>query len=369
MKVLFLSRATLYSVYGGDTVQIESTAKYLRRLGVDVDIRLCNEEISYSDYDLIHCFNITRPADLLRHIRKSHKPFLISTIFVDYRDFEASKKSGLSYWTGKILGADRLEYAKALGRWLVNGERLSSMEYLLRGHRNSIRRLVRNSEFLLPNSESEYKRFSTAYNLKKDYRVIVNSIDPELYFIEAEQAAKRRDPYQVICVSRIEGKKNQLNLIRALNDTEFKLTLIGKPAPNHQRYYEECRKIAGPNIQFTDFVPLEEQIGWYLRARVHVLASWNETCGLSSLEAGYAGCNIVITDKGDTKDYFGNQAWYCDPGNPESIYQAVRGAAFSAVNTGLRDKIRRDYTWDNTARQTLEAYKEALNRSKRQVLN
>src|SRR6186997_1543336 len=98
MKVLFLSRATLYSVYGGDTVQIESTAKYLRRLGVDVDIRLCNEQIRYADYDLIHCFNITRPADLLGHIRKSHKPFLISTIFVDYSDFEASKKAGFRYW-------------------------------------------------------------------------------------------------------------------------------------------------------------------------------------------------------------------------------------------------------------------------------
>lgn len=369
MKVLFLSRATLYSVYGGDTVQIESTAKYLRRLGVDVDIRLCNEHINYSEYDLIHCFNITRPADLLGHIRKSHKPFLISTIFVDYSDFEASRKAGLRYWTGKVLGADRLEYAKALARWLLNGERLSSMEYLLRGHRSSIRQIVKSAAFLLPNSESEYRRFSSAYKLRKDYRVIVNSIDPELFYISQEQASRRRDPHQVICVSRIEGKKNQLNLIRALNGTEFRLTLIGKPAPNHQKYYEECRRIAGSNITFADFVPLDELVDWYLRARVHVLPSWNETCGLSSLEAGYAGCNIVITDKGDTKDYFGDQAWYCDPADPESIYSAIRGAAFSPVRTGLRDRIGQRFTWGNTARQTLDAYKEVLEKSQRQVLN
>jgi glycosyltransferase involved in cell wall biosynthesis len=362
MKVLFLTRATLYKVYGGDTVQIESTAKYLRKLGVAVDIRLSDEQIEYASYDLIHYFNITRPADLLPHISKSGKPYLISTIFVDYSDYEALHRKGVISLAGKIVGPDRLEYLKALARWLKNGESIHSFQYLVRGHGGSVRRIARGASALLPNSESEYRRFVARYHTRNNYHVIHNAIDPELFSFTPEQIHTQRDARQIICVSRIEGKKNHLNLIRALNNTEFRLTLIGKPAPNHMKYYEACRRIAADNIRFADFVPLQDLLSWYLRAKVHVLPSWNETCGLSTMEAAYAGCNIVITDKGDTVDYFGDYAWYCNPAEPESICKAVRLAAAAPVAPGLREKIRRQYTWDESARQTLAAYKDVLGR-------
>ena len=38
------------------------------------DIKLTNEKIDYSKYDLLHFFNITRPADILYHLEKSSLP-------------------------------------------------------------------------------------------------------------------------------------------------------------------------------------------------------------------------------------------------------------------------------------------------------
>ena len=73
--------------------------------------------------------------------------------------------------------------------------------------------------------------------------------------------------------------------------------------------------------------------------------SWFETTGLSSLEAAALGCNIVITNKGDTKEYFGDQAWYCDPSSPDSIRRAVDEAAASGSNGALQKKIVSEYTW------------------------
>ena len=73
MKVLFISRATLYKDKGGDTIQIVNTARYLEKLGVEVTIRLSNEAIDYSKFDLIHFFNIIRPADILLHMERSGK--------------------------------------------------------------------------------------------------------------------------------------------------------------------------------------------------------------------------------------------------------------------------------------------------------
>jgi glycosyltransferase involved in cell wall biosynthesis len=363
MKVLFIARSTLYSVYGGDTVQIISTAKYLRKLDVEVDIKLSHEPINYAEYDLMHVFNAIRPADALVHIKKARIPYVLSTIFVDFSEYQRKHATGIARLMGKTLNGNQQEYIKAIARWAKNGEKVKSRDYLLKGHKRAVEQLANGAALLLPNSENEYKRFIDAYRVKKDYRVIWNGLDPEIFWIDDNEALNWRDPKKVLCVARIEGKKNQLNLIKALNNTPFQLKLIGKPAPNHIQYYENCRAIASGNISFEAFMPQEELVEHYLNAKVHVLASWNETCGLSSLEAAYAGCNLVITNKGDTKDYFGNEAWYCDPEDPASIYDAVLKASEAPYKNTLRERIISTYNWEQAARQTLQAYEKVLDKT------
>ncbi len=102
-------------------------------------------------------------------------------------------------------------------------------------------------------------------------------------------------------------------------------------------------------------------VHYYARARVHVLPSWFETCGLSSLEAAAMGCNIVITAKGYTRDYFGDDAFYCDPGNPGSILEAVMKAAAAKPSIQLAESIKINYTWERAAAMTLSAYQTVLN--------
>ena len=101
-------------------------------------------------------------------------------------------------------------------------------------------------------------------------------------------------------------------------------------------------------------------LDYYRKAKVHVLPSWHETCGLSSLEAAAMGCNIVITEKGFTREYFGDDAFYCEPGDPESIFNAVENAAQSECHTELQQKILHHYTWQQAAASTLIAYQNSL---------
>src|ERR1700741_502747 len=95
MKIAFITRSTLHSVPGGDTEQVLQTAKFLKELGVEVELFLTTEKINYSQYDLIHVFNITRPADILYHISKTNKPVVVSTILVDYTEFDMQHRKGL----------------------------------------------------------------------------------------------------------------------------------------------------------------------------------------------------------------------------------------------------------------------------------
>jgi glycosyltransferase involved in cell wall biosynthesis len=369
MKVLFLSRSTLFTVRGGDTSQIVNTALYLGKLGVQADIRLCDEVIDYRGYDLIHFFNVIRPADILKHIELSGKPYVVTPIFVDYSEFDRTIRKGMTGSILRWLSPDGLEYVKAIARLLVNGEKLVSPSYLWLGQRRSIRKILSHAEMILPNSNSELNRLRARYNGNVPARVIPNAIDPSIFGgnsdITGNGSGKNesKEPNLVISVGRIEGLKNQLNLVRALSGTSYRLILIGSPAPNHKVYYEECRKIAAANVSFVDHIEQKELIGYYRRAKVHVLPSWFETTGLSSLEAAAMGCNLVITDKGDTREYFGDYAWYCDPASPDSIFAAVEKAATCEFREGLRAKIFAEYTWPHTAERTLGAYREIINRS------
>lgn len=360
MKILFLTRSTLYNIFGGDTVQINATAKYLRQLGVEVDIHLGSTKIDYSQYDLLHVFNIIRPADILPHLLRSGKPYVVSTIFVDFTEYEHYHRHGLASLITKSLSTDKLEYLKTIARWLKNGHSMPGLNYLLQGHRKAVKQVAKNASLLLPNSENEYKRFTTHYDINTSYKVIYNGVDPTLFSNKSTDI--KRNKNLVLCVARIEGNKNQLNLIRALNNTHFQLKIIGKPAPNHYKYYKKCLEIAADNIGFEGFVPQHKLWEYYRQAIVHVLPSWNETCGLSSLEAAYAGCNIVITNRGDTAEYYGENAWYCEPNDPTSIYNAVKHAAVSTPNSAFQTKISDIYNWHQAAVQTLEAYNDVLDR-------
>jgi|HubBroStandDraft_5_1064220.scaffolds.fasta_scaffold107765_2 glycosyltransferase involved in cell wall biosynthesis len=363
MKVLFIARASLYKNRGGDTIQLHKTAEWLGKLGVAVEIRTADEDIDYARYDLIHFFNLMRPADILRHAGDCGKPYVVSPLFVDYSEADKRTRKGFARLLLRVVAPDRIEYLKAIARQVLNGEKIISPDYWWYGQRGSIRRILRHTAMLLPNSTNEYCRLRQRFGTDHPYRVIPNAIDPTL-FPGGVGLHSGREQGLVLCAARIEGIKNQLNLIRAVNGSSFRLILIGTPAVNQRAYYEECRKAAGPAVTFVDAVPQEELAAWYCKAQVHALPSWFETTGLSSLEAAAMGCALVISDRGDTREYFGDHVLYCDPASPASILEALEKAAGEGPSEALRKKILARYTWADTARKTLAAYQMALSTPK-----
>ncbi len=355
MKVAFITRSTLYTVPGGDTVQVVQTARQLTDMGIGVDILLSKEIIAYEQYDLLHFFNIIRPADILYHSRKAKKPFVVSTILCRFSEYDKHHRKGIGILFTYLPG-DSVEYLKTIARWVLGKDHLSSYDYIWKGQRKSIIEILGRATMILPNSESEYNRVQEAYPCEIDHLVVPNGINPEKFPFNP---AIKKDEQLIICVARIEGRKNQLNLIKALNNTRFRLALIGAPAPNQIDYYNECRSIAADNIIFLNRVPQQQLLEYYQQAKVHILPSWFETTGLSSIEATVMRCNIVITDKGDTREYFGNDAFYCNPASPESILAAVEKASSAPFNKNLLEKIFEKYTWKQAALQTLKAYQLA----------
>lgn len=358
MKVLFVARNTLFKVWGGDTVQVLETAAHLRELGIEVDVKTTGEVSDYSNYHLLHFFNIIRPSDILPHILTSKLPFVVSTIFVDYSEFEKKNRHGIKGLIMSFLHSDAAEYIKNIVRSAIRGDDKIHRWYLFNGHRKSLIKVADKAARLLPNSQNEYKRLQTHYGINKPFTVIPNGINTSLF--HNDRCVDEKDAKLVLCVARIEGRKNQLRLIEAINNTDYKLLLIGDPAPNQNTYYKLCKKKAASNIEFIHQLPQHELEPFYRKAKVHVLPSWFETTGLSSLEAGIMGCNIVISDRGDVREYFGDYAFYCDPASADSIKQSIDAAASTPVNPKLQQYIEQYYTWKKAAELTAEVYKQIL---------
>lgn len=367
LRVLFQSRKTLFSVPGGDTIQITRTAEALRRIGclVDVSTELAPD---LAGYDLVHLFNLMRPQEVYlqaQNAKRRGRKIALSTIYGPYVEYDIRARGGLAGLLARWIPHSQLEYLKVAARAIVNNElNQGTCCILINGYRNLQKKIVRLTDVFLPNSQSEMERVWGDFPLSRNkaYKVVPNAVDIGIFnpdIITIPEHLKWVEGC-IISVARIEGRKCQLDLVRAMHGLPWHLIVIGKPAPNHLSYYEKVRQEAGNNVHFVDHVEHEQLVMYYKAARVHCLISWMETPGLSSLEAGAMGCGLVITKNGDTYDYFGDFAEYCEPGNVESIRSAIIRAMNTPVSDKLRQHIVQNYTWDRTADATLEAYNNIM---------
>jgi glycosyltransferase involved in cell wall biosynthesis len=357
MKVAMISRSTLFTSKGGDTIQMQQTARHLREMNIQVDIRLTNEKICYEEYDMLHFFNLTRPADILPHIQRTKTPFALTPLFIDYSEFDRYFRKGISGKIFRYLSPGRIEYFKIIARIARRQDSSISLSYFINGHSKSMKTIVEKAAMLLPNSQMEYDTLVHSSFPPASFAIIPNGIDDHLF---GSNVNEQKEPDIILCVARIEGLKNQMNLIRALNDSPFQLYLIGNPAVNQNNYYLKCKEIAASNIHFIDYLPQEELLRYYQKAKVHVLPSWFETCGLSTLEAAAMGCSIVITNRGYASEYYDGHAFYCDPSSPFSILESIQKASKENKDKFFQKKIFTQYTWRIAAEKTYEAYQKIM---------
>jgi hypothetical protein len=72
----------------------------------------------------------------------------------------------------------------------------------------------------------------------------------------------------------------------------------------------------------------------------------------------FCGTNAVAS--GDrAKEYLGDLASYCKPEDIDSIKSAIKKEYFSE-RPQVSEKMKKEFTWDNTASDTLKIYKDLL---------
>lgn len=366
MKVLFQSKTNIFDAPGGDTIQMLKTKEFLEKKGIQVDVSL-DYKNDLSNYDLVHLFNLMDPEELYLHLlnaKKQNKKIVLSTIYGLYTEFERNARGGFFQKIANFLSPFQIEYIKTVVKH-YSEKKMHKGVYLMlfKGYYGLMKEIVDYTSVFLPNSVSEMNRVATDFKLKEyNFVDIPNAIDKTVFLENDDAKENKYSKYKdcIVCAARIEGRKSTLNLVKAVKGTNYTLVLVGKESQNQKKYIKQVYKEAGTNVVFLGSIPHEDLKNLYKVAKVHALVSWMETPGLSSLEAAVMGCNIVVTKKGDTYDYFEDYAFYCEPDDVNSIRNAIDKAYNSPVNPKLKEKILENYIWEKTAQETMKAYEMAM---------
>jgi len=371
MKVLMVNHPDCLRFRGGDMVVLRKLAGALRARGIEV-AECIEAEPDPAGYDVAHVFNTNPPQAILRQVRSLERhgvPVVATTIyhpvsFLWWAEaciraiFSSPRPEAEIEQALESLRLRQLQLSHRDGRSTISvGGTPQSAEYV-----ETQREILRHVDHLLPGSYLEMAEVMRTLRVAdKPFTVVPFGIDAA-EFCGADPgpfAAKYGVRDFVLQVSRFDGLKNQLLLLRALAATQLPIVLVGElmdPA-----YGELCRAQASERVTILPYLPPEELRGAYAAARVHVLPSFMETCGLVTMEAALADCNVVASCTGNEVEYFRDLAYYCDPVDVGSIRSAViRAYDNYADDAGRRERLRklivRKYSWPAAAEAVAVVY-------------
>ncbi|MDI6853041.1 MAG: glycosyltransferase family 4 protein [Deltaproteobacteria bacterium] len=95
---------------------------------------------------------------------------------------------------------------------------------------------------------------------------------------------------------------------------------------------------------------------WFSRAAVYVLPARYEPFGLSALEAGLAGCALVLSGIPSLREIWGDAATYVAPGCPEALRKAVEELIYDHERRSLMAERAKDRALRFTPPRMAESY-------------
>ncbi|MFN2449674.1 MAG: glycosyltransferase [Candidatus Baltobacteraceae bacterium] len=352
LRILYVIRPDAVQRTGGDAVQAIQTAQALRAMGHTVDIA-ASAQPDARGYDIAHVFGVFDPLLARAQIdacRRSATPLALSPIWWDLTEFYARSAA-----VEKALALREGAVEKRLARIRERCPRELTRARARRAaaeRKAAQRELMELAGVLLPNSTAEAYRYVVDLDLHHPrVHVVPNAVDAAA----VEDALPAHPRKGVLCVGRVESRKNQAMMLYALREDDVAITLAGEC---YDGYYRRLCERWNKCVTFTGPLDRAQVFALMRRSLVHALPAWLETPGIASLEAAAAGCAIVAGNRASEFEYFGGDAAYCDPGSAQSIRAAVLGA-IGCARGGARETMRerlRTLTWRHAAQATLEGY-------------
>lgn len=349
IKVLYFTHPAAFNIFGGAEIQIIKTKTHLEKVG-KCFIKLFNIFCDkLDDYDILHVFQMTPECLPL---------------------FRLAKLKGLKtvltpiWWEQYSCGFDNfgpMAFARFYSNWKIY--RMITFRQLY-----PFKDFLDLADIVLPSSRMESRILSNNFRVDiRKFFVVPNGVDERFASAKSDLFIEKYGLTDfILYVGKISKVKNTLSLFKACKEIGTPTVIIGDAQPFEKDYFIECKKIAtnSRNIHLIGPLPHDsnELASAYAAAKVFVLPSWHEVASLSALEAGLAGCNLVLTRRSSAPEYFKNFALYVNPASVEDIKEKILRAYEKPRTDELKQHILNNYTWESVAKKTIEAYKLAMDK-------
>lgn len=369
-----LGRIGLLEAQGGDRMQIENTLERLRKLGVDVDLR-ADMDFDPTPYDIIHIFQLDWKPETYFYAKKAkkyNKPLVLSPIhhtvaelkrFDDEYVFDFRRFSKYMFWDQFHRDTFKNFYSSLFDLTKLKPT-LFSIFY---GFKRMQKEVLELADIVLVQTKVEVEDLEKVFGVKFEWEKVPNGVSEN--FSRGNQKFENLVGIKdyIVSVGRVEPRKNQLNIIKAVSklrkelNKDLKLVFVGRASKSKHFEYNFWFNLAlkqNPWIKHISAIDYRMMPSIYYYAKVGVSASWFETTGLTSLEALVCGANAVATGE-QAKEYLGSYASYCDPGDVESIKEAIK-KEYLSPRPEVDASFLSEYTWENAAKKSYEVYKKLL---------
>jgi len=209
-------------------------------------------------------------------------------------------------------------------------------------------------------------------------RIAVTPYAPRQIFqpLPVDECARARqrlgvDENFILDVGTIEPRKNLVTLVRAfaqiLQQTSFRpqLVIAGGEGWMMDEFHELIGKAdLGNRIHFTGYVDDEDLVALYSSCRVFVYPSVYEGFGLPPMEAMACGAPVIAGDIPVLRETLADSALLVEPLDANGLANAivsVLGDENEQLRLSALSRRRAEqFSWSETARMTLEVYKQVL---------
>ena len=346
MDILFNNSNIGFQHPGGGEVLLLKTKEYLEKNKINV--KLFNPwEDKISDFDLLHNFGKSNNCfDVVNFAHLQQVPIALTPIY---------NRPSLKYSLYESFGFKKK--LKNLAYFSLKNSALFDFAIKTKS-------ILKMSDIILVDSQDETNFLIRDFNIDKN-KIFQVPVGVEKRFKNAK-ADEFIDKYKledfVLFVGRIDTRKNVLNLIKIMNKLQVPLVIIGDKIIDQQNYYKACVESAGKNVHFLGKFEIDSTIlmSAYAAAKVLVLPSYVESPGIVALEAALAGTNIVITERGSTREYFQNYVSYINPLSIKSIEESIKKELAKEKSKELSRHVERNFIWEVIIEKLISGYKRLV---------
>lgn len=280
----------------------------LVKRGHQVDLIEAWGEYDWASYDALHFFGQGTWLFMIEELSKKNPKIVVSPIIDSNTPLWKYKLA--SYW-----GCHRL--------------RIESQNYVMRRISKFSSRFLARSNY-----EKEYIKSCTYLD---DANI---DIVPLSYRLDSKGEKYEKEKFCFHISQFTSDRKNVMRLMQAAVKFNFKLVVAG--SRGSKEAFAPFKEMADKhdNITILGYLTDEELENYYNRAKVFALPSLFEGVGLVALEAAMHHCDIVLTNLGGPKEYYGGFAHLVNPYSIDDIGKAIIEALDAKDNLPLFNFVK-----------------------------